>query len=207
MSANLEVTNFSLVEALPACDRGNENRMEPGASSRAGLDQIELVDADPQWALMFHAEARAVRAALDEDLSPEIHHVGSTAIRGLAAKPVIDMVLTLSPESDWPRLVAPLEALGYAYWADNPRADRMFFVKGMPPAGIRRTHHIHVRRQEEANAMLSFRDYLIGHPEAAARYLALKRRLATHYRADREAYTAAKEKFVEAILAVATPEA
>jgi len=104
-------------------------------------------------------------------------------------------------QSQWPTLIAPIKGLGYVFWADNPRRDRMFFVKGMPPFGTGRTHHVHVRTPADAQAAILFRDYLRRHPEGAQRYAALKRDLADRYSTDRDGYTDGKTSFVDAILA------
>lgn len=171
-----------------------------GRWSNADADRIGLSEPDPRWPALFAAEAGSIRAALDADPLPRIEHVGSTAVPGLAAKPIIDMLLIPEPEADWSRFVDPLESLGYVYWAENPRTDRMFFVKGMPPHGPARTHHVHVRRSSDAADALLFRDHLIGHADVAARYEALKRELAERHPTDREAYTSGKGAFVETVL-------
>src|SRR5580692_4373155 len=107
-------------------------------------DDIVIVPYDPIWPSLYEAEAAIVRAALPADLVLAIEHFGSTAIPGLAAKPVIDILVAVrSIEEARRRAVAPLTALGYAFWADNPKRDRLFFVKGLPPAP-RRTHHVHM---------------------------------------------------------------
>ncbi len=98
----------------------------------------------------------------------------------------------------------PLDALGYAFWADNPRRDRLFFVKGLPPRAPRRTHHVHmIEPSAEMWDLLLVRDILRADPEEAARYAALKRELAVRHREDREAYTDAKAGYVAALLAKA----
>ena len=77
----------------------------------------------------------------------------------------------------------------------------MFFVKGMPPFGPKRSHHVHVTEQHgEMWKRLAFRDYLRAHPEEAATYERLKRQLATEYREDREAYTDAKSAYIESVM-------
>ena len=86
------------------------------------------------------------------------------------------------------------------FWEDNPRRDRLFFVKGMPPFGPRRTHHLHVRTPDDARAALVFCEYLRRHPEEAERYAALKRELAGRYPTDRDAYTEGKAQFVDDIV-------
>jgi GrpB-like predicted nucleotidyltransferase (UPF0157 family) len=135
-------------------------------------------------------------------LKPRIEHFGSTAIPNLPAKPIIDIFVIISDVSVWPRLVAPLSSLGYIYWSENPRKDRLFFVKGMPPFGSRRSHHVHVRTPQDVSELV-FRDWLREHPADAARYAKLKRELVGRFKADREAYTAAKGEFIEQMLAQA----
>ena len=128
--------------------------------SNADADVVQLCDYDPQWPRRYEAEARQIRSALGTTLDFALEHFGSTAIPGLAAKPIIDIMLIASDPSRWPALIRPIEDLGYAFWSDNPRRDRMFFVKGMPPFGTGRTHHVHVRTPEDARSALVFRDYL-----------------------------------------------
>jgi GrpB-like predicted nucleotidyltransferase (UPF0157 family) len=167
------------------------------------MDEIEIVAYDPCWPERFAEEAGLIKGALDADLILGIEHFGSTAIPGLAAKPIIDILIAVrSVALARVRFVEPLERLGYAFWADNPKTDRLFFVRGMPPFGKRRTHHVHVTEPDgEGWRTLPFRDFLRAHPEAAARYERLKRDLAVRHRADREAYTEAKADFVREIMA------
>ena len=124
----------------------------------------------------------------------------------MAAKPIIDIFVAVpSIEQARATLVEPIEEIGYVYWAENPKRDRMFFVKGMPPYGPRRTHHVHVSEptSEAWQRPLLFRDYLRRHGAEAERYRRLKLDLASRYRDDREAYTNAKDAFVEAIVQLA----
>ena len=129
-----------------------------------------------------------------------LEHFGSTAVPNLRAKPVID-ILVIHPEPAlWPALVGPITSAGYAYWSENPRKDRMFFVKGMPPFGARRTHHVHVRLPRDAEAELVFRDLLRAHPALVRRYEMLKLDLAARFPGNRDAYTAGKTEFVASAL-------
>jgi GrpB-like predicted nucleotidyltransferase (UPF0157 family) len=98
-------------------------------------------------------------------------------------------------------VVEPILALGYVYWADNPKPDRMFFVKGMPPYGARRTHHVHITEPdgEMWQRRLAVRDHLRAHPDEARRYAALKQDLAARYPTDRERYTNAKTAYIEEV--------
>jgi GrpB-like predicted nucleotidyltransferase (UPF0157 family) len=168
--------------------------------SNADADVIELVAYDPSWPQRFASEAGALRVALPADLGVAIEHFGSTAIPGMAAKPIIDIMLVVADRGRWNELIEPVQSLAYVYWAENPAPHHMFFVKGMPPFGTRRTHHVHVHRPDEARALIAFRDHLIAHPDDAARYAALKRELAEKFRTDRDAYTRAKAEFVAEVL-------
>jgi GrpB-like predicted nucleotidyltransferase (UPF0157 family) len=165
-------------------------------------DDVTLVPYDPAWPDLFAQEAARLRLVLDPTQVVGIEHFGSTAVPGLIAKPIIDiLVAARSLAHAKAAFVAPIKALGYVYWDDNPATDRMFFVKGMPPYGERRTHHVHIT--ETAGEMwqrrLAFRDYLRAHPEEAECYAALKYDFAQRHATDREAYTAAKTDYVEAL--------
>jgi GrpB-like predicted nucleotidyltransferase (UPF0157 family) len=166
------------------------------------MDEIELADYDPRWPVLFAEEAGRLRAALDPSLILGLEHFGSTAIPGLSAKPIIDILIAVRSLTDArAAFIEPLRRLDYVYWADNPKTDRMFFVKGMPPFGARRSHHIHVTEvQGEMWQRLTFRDYLRAHPDEARTYERLKKQLAAAHRTDREAYTDAKSAYVEAVM-------
>ncbi len=106
--------------------------------SNADQDRVDPVAYDPSWPAQYEAEAREIRAALGGLSDFELVHFGSTAIPGLAAKPIIDIMLVSANRSGWPALIEPVKGLGYVFWAENPRRDRLFFVKGMPPFGTGR---------------------------------------------------------------------
>jgi GrpB-like predicted nucleotidyltransferase (UPF0157 family) len=169
-------------------------------------DEIELAAYDSDWPRLFDAERDLLERILPADRVLAIEHAGSTAIPGLAAKPIIDIFVTVrSIDVARATLVGPIEGIGYVYWAENPDRERMLFVKGMPPYGARRTHHIHIF--EPANAFfqraLAFRDYMRQHPDEAARYHQLKHELAQRYRRDREAYSRAKDAYILAVVELA----
>jgi GrpB-like predicted nucleotidyltransferase (UPF0157 family) len=166
------------------------------------MDEVEIVNYDPRWPILFDEEASRLRATLDPSLIVGLEHFGSTAIPGLSAKPIIDILIAVRSLADaQASFVKPLRNLDYVYWAENPRKDRLFFVKGMPPFGSRRSHHVHVTEPHgELWQRLAFRDYLRAHPEEAAIYEQLKRRLATEHKRDREAYTDAKSAYVESVM-------
>ena len=175
--------------------------------SNAEVDRIEIAEPDASWPSRFEQEARVLRAVLPTISGLRIEHFGSTAVPGLRAKPIIDILIVHPAPNLWRGLVDPLTSLDYIFWAENPRGDRMFFVRGMPPYGSRRTHHVHVRVPDDAHAELRFRDALRANPDLARRYGDLKNALAVQYVNDRDAYTDAKTQFVAAVLngSVTTP--
>ncbi len=171
------------------------------------MDEIEIVEYNPNWANMFEHEAESIRKALGKDAIAQIQHIGSTAVPGLAAKPVIDIMVGLRDLSYGKSTIKPLQDLGYVYWADNPNPEKMFFVKGMPPYGEKRTHHVHVVEIDgKFWQRRLFRDYLKIHPEEARRYEKLKRDLAAQFHDDREAYTQGKSNYVREVMEKARRE-
>jgi GrpB-like predicted nucleotidyltransferase (UPF0157 family) len=166
------------------------------------MDEVEVVDYDPRWPALFDEEAGRLRATLDPSLIVGLEHFGSTAVPGLPAKPVIDILIAVRSLTDAKAsFVEALRKLDYVWWAENPKQDRMFFVKGMPPFGSRRTHHVHVTETTgEMWQRLKFRDYLRAHPDEARSYAQLKRRLAAEHPTDREAYTDAKAVYIESVM-------
>lgn len=164
------------------------------------MDEVVIAVYDPSWPEIFAGEAQAIRQALG-DILVGLEHVGSTAIPGLAAKPVIDIAVSVTSLAAASEVVPALEALGYDCRGENGIPGRLFFRKGL--VEFRRTHHLHLTEvgHEQWKAMLLFRDYLRSHPGDAQRYEALKRALAEKFRDNRSAYTNGKANFVQAVLA------
>jgi len=156
-----------------------------------------IVDYDPTWPQMFETEAAAIRAELGA-VAERVEHVGSTAIPGLAAKPTIDIQISVGRMTPRERFVTLLENLGYTFVADPTDPDHEYFKK--EDHGVR-THQIHVCPvgSEWERRHLAFRDHLRMHPEDSARYAALKRRLAEQHPNDIMAYVEAKTPFVAEI--------
>ena len=103
-------------------------------------DDIFLVKYDPDWVRQFDEEAFRLREVLSSSLLVRIDHFGSTAIPGLTAKPIIDILVGVnSLEEARTEAVSPLESIGYAFWSHNPDPDHLFFAKGLPPAPRRGT--------------------------------------------------------------------
>ena len=165
-------------------------------------DPIEIAEYDPDWPLLYQQEETRLRKILAFVPGLTIEHFGSTSVRGLAAKPIIDIMISVESRSHWPLLVEPVKTLGYVHWEANPSQEEMFFVKGMPPFGEKRTHHLHVYDFQGSRwkKELLFRDYLRTHREDALRYAELKQDLALRFTYDREAYTDAKTDFIEGVL-------
>jgi GrpB-like predicted nucleotidyltransferase (UPF0157 family) len=165
------------------------------------MDEVIIVEYKPQWQQLFEREAALIRDVVGEDLITHIEHFGSTAIPGLAAKPIIDLLVGVkSLKQAKQSAIIQLENLGYACWLDNPDSRRMFFVKGLPPNSPR-THHIHMVEPDSSLwERLAFRDYLCQHPQEAACYAQLKYHLARRFPLDREAYTSGKTEYIESVM-------
>jgi GrpB-like predicted nucleotidyltransferase (UPF0157 family) len=169
-------------------------------------EDVAIVPADPAWPEMFRRERDHLLASLPQRLIRRIEHFGSTAVPGLAAKPVIDMLVEVTDLQATRESIAPeLELQGYDYlWrpthGDDGPPFYAWFVKRDPDTG-RRTHHIHMVEAgfSEHWDRLLFRDYLIDHPQVAAEYLDLKRKLAAAFPNDRVAYTHGKTEFIARI--------
>ena len=163
------------------------------------MDEVILAEYDPSWPEVFAGEAQAIRQALG-DVLVGVEHVGSTAIPGLAAKPVVDILAGVTTLTEAEAKIPALEALGYDCRGENGIPGRLFFRKGLRE--FRRTHHLHLFRTGHGQwvSMLAFRDHLRAHPGDAQRYEALKRALAEEFRDNRAAYSKGKTQFVQAIL-------
>lgn len=166
-------------------------------------DLVELSDYDENWPLLAAREIKQLFKILPNQPIIDIQHVGSTAIPGMIAKSIIDIQIAVdSLKTFKPIAIDSLKDHDYVYWEKNPDFTRMFFVKGMPPYGTKRTHHIHIVEPDSPHWInkINFRDYLIAHPETAREYVQLKINLAKKYKYDREQYTQAKSAFVSRIL-------
>lgn len=164
---------------------------------------IEVVPYDAGWCALFEVERERVFTAAGTFIK-RVEHIGSTAVPGLAAKPVIDMLIAVTSLADDIRFIPPLEALGYKYIQKHETV----FPQRRYLHLIRDNQHIaHLHMVEENSTFfrdqLLFRDYLRTHPETALEYGRLKVELAQRHREDREAYTDGKSAFIQGILALA----
>lgn len=169
-------------------------------------DHVDIVAYNSEWPTIASIEISKLREILPSSKIIDIQHVGSTAIPGMAAKPIVDIQIAVHSLDEMKVIAIPaLQKLGYEYWYENPDLERMFFVKGMPPFGEKRTHHVHIVEptSKHWSGKINFRNYLIAHPEVAKEYQDLKIKLAQQYTYDREEYTNAKGEFVNRILQLA----
>ncbi len=164
---------------------------------------IVVVEYDPDWVRQYEAERTLILQIIGEHVAA-IEHMGSTAVPGLAAKPIIDILLGVRALGEAPACIQPLANIGYEYVPEYETSipERRYFHKGPPQA---RTHHLHMVEvtSEFWKRQLAFRDYLRAHPAVAREYAELKQALAVQYKWDRSGYTDAKSAFVQAVLAKA----
>jgi GrpB-like predicted nucleotidyltransferase (UPF0157 family) len=159
---------------------------------------IRIVDHDPEWAPRAAAELQRVAEALGPEVAVRLEHVGSTAVPGLAAKPIVDLQVGVDAMDPREQYVPGLERLGYlfAFASDSP--DRHFF--GKPPARPRAFHlHVCLAGGRDEHRHLAVRDYLRGHPDEAAAYAAVKRAVAERHPQDRLAYIDGKHDHMVAL--------
>ena len=171
-------------------------------------DRILIAEYDPAWPRLFEDERQRLQAAIGE-WAVAIEHVGSTAVPGLAAKPIIDIGVALGSFEDALKCITPMFELGYQCLGEYGIRGRIFFrrltdtpLPGQLHNGVGRTHHVHAYQQDhyEFVQQILFRDYIRSHPEAAREYEQVKVRLAEEH-SDMNEYAMAKSDFVQDILA------
>ena len=159
---------------------------------------VVISEYNPRWPIMYEEEKALILAAIARWVVA-IEHVGSTSVPGLAAKPIIDIMVGVRSLDDAQHCIEPLAAIGYIY--QPPEVDgipeRRFFNKG--PQDSHRHLHMAELGSDFWQCHLLFRDYLRSHPDAARQYEALKRELAARFGADRQGYTNAKTDFIRSI--------
>ena len=176
--------------------------------ARVVKEEVDVVPYDPQWPVLFEEEKEHLLSCLPKHLIGRIEHFGSTAVPGLPAKPIVDMLVEVTDLDETRLRIAPiLEAQGYEYFWRPARGDDVppfyaWFIKRDKNGN--RTHHIHmVESQFEHWDRLLFRDYLVEHPNAAKEYGALKLKFSQIHRNDRIAYTEAKTDFIVRVTGMA----
>ena len=160
--------------------------------------EVIIVAYVPAWAARFREEASRIASVFGGELL-SIHHIGSTSVPGMSAKPIVDIMPVVRDISKVETFNEGMIQLGYTPMGEYGIKGRRYFVKG---AAVR-THHVHSYQPDnpEVNGHLDFRDYLIAHEDEAGQYAKLKTSLAAQHRYDMEAYTQGKAAFIKGVLA------
>jgi GrpB-like predicted nucleotidyltransferase (UPF0157 family) len=160
------------------------------------MKKVEVVPHDPRWRNAFEAEAKHVAAALGAN-AVAIHHIGSTSIPGIHAKPVLDLLVEVTDVAELDARSSAMESLGYQVMGEYGIPGRRYFRKD--DRNGTRTHQVHAFRagSGEVRRHLAFRDYMIAHPADARAYGELKRKLADEHPRDMNAYMDGKDGFIK----------
>lgn len=155
-----------------------------------------------EWAEAFKVETDSLKKLLG-DTALDIQHIGSTSIPGLAAKPIIDMLMAVRSLKEVQNIRPLLDGAGYKYRENGSNEDQILFVKG--PEELR-THYLHITELDSPvwQHDLTFRNYLRSHPEVVTEYEQFKNELALKYADNRGEYTAGKDVFIKSVLRLAT---
>jgi GrpB-like predicted nucleotidyltransferase (UPF0157 family) len=177
---------------------------EPHVSDDAiGLKRgiVVLKNHHQEWEQAFEIERRSLRE-LFGDAAIDIQHIGSTSVPGLAAKPIVDILLVVRALPDVAVMRPRLESAGYEYRENGSDDLQILFAKGPQE---KRTHYLHITEFGSSiwRKDLAFRDYLRSHPDSRAAYQQLKEELALQYGGQRAEYTARKRDFIASILEAA----
>lgn len=162
-----------------------------------GHQVVKLKPHNPEWEKIFQREKEKILGVLGEVVL-DIQHVGSTAIPGISAKPIIDIAVLVTSLGEAEKYEEFLKTLGYQR-KEEERKDRILFIKG---AEENRMVYVHIGdgSTDEVREMILFRDCLLHNPEMAEKYTRLKQKLAEKYPYDRKSYTSAKAQFIKEAL-------
>jgi len=155
---------------------------------------IEIVEHDEGWPTQFQSESDIIESVLGSQIVG-LHHIGSTAVPGLKAKPIIDIMLEVNDVTALDSFDLQMQSIGYIPKGEYGIPDRRFYLRGP----INRTHHIHAFNDKSLGAIrhLAFRDYLIAHPHIAEQYGDLKSKCARQCGGDIDKYCLGKEDFIK----------
>ena len=159
--------------------------------------KIEVVDYRPEWDTMFKVESKKIKKILGKNCVG-VYHIGSTSVKGLPAKPIIDIMPVVKDISLVDAHNGEFEALGYECRGEFGIPGRRFFAKG----GDNRTHHIHIfeqSNQADIQRHIAVQDYLNAHSDTAAEYAALKKKLAAEFPFDNDGYCDGKEEYMKSL--------
>lgn len=160
---------------------------------------VKLERHNPKWREDFEVQKKLLAKILGDNLIG-IHHIGSTAISNISAKPIIDIAVEINNFSALDQLDNKLKEKGFIYRSMHDKPGYRLYIKG--GKDYRSCHiHFYEKGSETLQNDLHFRDYLVNHPETAKKYDELKQNLADKYPNDRKKYTEGKKGFIEAVLA------
>ncbi|MFH2039670.1 MAG: GrpB family protein [Chloroflexota bacterium] len=159
---------------------------------------IEIVPYNSEWPELFELEARRIKTAC-EGIVKIVEHIGSTAIPGMPAKPILDLMPGLDSYQDGLKTIEPIKQLGYGYFGEYGIPGRFYFKLSIEQ---RTVVHVHMFEIGTGNwhRHLIFRDQLRADPAIAAQYAELKKELAVRFRKDREAYSNGKSEFINSVV-------
>ena len=155
------------------------------------MRKVEVKPYNEQWLSMFEKEGNKLHEIFDLEII-EIHHIGSTSVNGLKAKPIIDIMPVVRDINRIDEFNTAMVTIGYEPMGENGISERRYFQKG----GDNRTHHVHVYElgNPEIERHLAFRDYLRAYPDVAKKYGDLKEELSHFFPYDIESYIKGKEQ-------------
>jgi GrpB-like predicted nucleotidyltransferase (UPF0157 family) len=158
------------------------------------MQKVEVIDYQKSWIEIFNAEADTLKNSIGF-LNPGIHHIGSTSVSGLSAKPIIDILIEVDDVGFLDDYIKNLEAIDYHGRGENGIPGRRYFEKG----GDNRTHQIHAFKRGSFGVIrhLAFRDYLSCHPQVAHEYALLKKQVAETCNNDIDRYCGGKVRFIK----------
>ena len=163
---------------------------------------IIIMDYDSQWPILYEEEKNRILNVIGNKIMA-IEHIGSTAVPGLGAKPIIDIMVAVRCLADAEDCIAPLQSIGYEYVPEHEASipERRYFRKG--PQEAHRHLHMVERTSDFWEKHILFRNFLRAHPDIAQQYYLLKKELAAKFSSDRNAYTDTKASFIESMIAKA----
>ncbi|MBO9129791.1 GrpB family protein [Bacillus sp. 165] len=160
------------------------------------MRKVEVVPYDNKWCELFQKEAAMLKEIIPEKI--KMHHIGSTSVPGLAAKPIIDMIMEVESILKVDEWDSVLERVGYEPRGENGISGRRYFVKQSQGT---HTHHLHVFQSGDPRIKrhLAFRDYMMENCEEMEAYATLKEELAMKFTYDIESYIAGKDAFIKEV--------
>ena len=186
---------------------------ETDQERQARIYPIILSEYNPAWPEWYAEEKANLEQLIGTENIARISHFGSTSVPGLTAKPIVDILLEIKEDTDINKLIDALSSPDYIYLHQESTPTistpplHLMFLKGYLHDGFgEKVYHIHIVRPGDWDEKLCFRDYLISHPETAAEYAELKRRLFKDYEHDHGGYTVAKTEFIRSITQKAKEE-